>query len=76
MNLFRNPRCRLWFIGLDLNKAVSRKIDIQHEVQNFMDLLNSMATTQNIYVEGMSVRISILSAVDFNLRRAIKIVAC
>ncbi|KAL3985720.1 Poly(A) polymerase central domain family protein [Acanthocheilonema viteae] len=51
----QNPRCRLWFIGLDLNKAVSRKIDIQHEVQNFMDLLNSMATTQNIYVEGMSV---------------------
>uniref|UniRef100_A0A1I7VUL6 polynucleotide adenylyltransferase n=1 Tax=Loa loa TaxID=7209 RepID=A0A1I7VUL6_LOALO len=51
----QNPRCRLWFIGLDLNKTVSRKIDIQHEVQSFMDLLNSMATTQNIYVEGMSV---------------------
>ncbi|CAG9538851.1 unnamed protein product [Cercopithifilaria johnstoni] len=51
----QDPRCRLWFIGLDLNKAVSRKIDIQHEVQSFMDLLNSMATTQNIYVEGMSV---------------------
>ncbi|OZC08225.1 hypothetical protein X798_04704 [Onchocerca flexuosa] len=51
----QNPRCRIWFIGLDLNKTVSRKIDIQHEVQSFMDLLNSMATTQNIYVEGMSV---------------------
>ncbi|VDO31327.1 unnamed protein product, partial [Onchocerca flexuosa] len=43
----QNPRCRIWFIGLDLNKTVSRKIDIQHEVQSFMDLLNSMATTQN-----------------------------
>uniref|UniRef100_A0A915PLG9 polynucleotide adenylyltransferase n=1 Tax=Setaria digitata TaxID=48799 RepID=A0A915PLG9_9BILA len=51
----QNPRCRIWFIGLDLNKTVSRKIDIQHEVQGFMDLLNSMATTQNIYVDGMSV---------------------
>ncbi|VDM97987.1 unnamed protein product [Thelazia callipaeda] len=49
-----NPRCRVWFVGLDFNKAVSRKIDIQHEIQSFLDLLNNLATTQNIYVEGMS----------------------
>lgn len=55
MSTYRNPLCRVWFIGMDLNKQLSRNIDIQNEVQNFLDIVTSAAQNQNIYGEGMSV---------------------
>ncbi|VDN24222.1 unnamed protein product [Gongylonema pulchrum] len=50
-----DPVCRVWFIGLDLNKQLSRNIDIQNEVQSFLDIVTSAAHNQCIYNEGMSV---------------------
>ncbi|VDK31156.1 unnamed protein product [Gongylonema pulchrum] len=49
------PICRVWFIGLKLNKQRTKNIDIEKEVQGFVDAVTLAAKKQRIYTEGMSV---------------------
>lgn len=52
----RNPVCTVWFIGLELNKQLNKKIDVTDELRNFNDLVHRTAALNGSYDEGMQVK--------------------
>uniref|UniRef100_A0A914HHP5 Poly(A) polymerase n=1 Tax=Globodera rostochiensis TaxID=31243 RepID=A0A914HHP5_GLORO len=52
---YENPVCTLWFIGLDLNKQLSKKIDLTEELQGFTDTVYKSASVLKDFKETMRI---------------------
>jgi poly(A) polymerase len=53
---YKNPVVTLWFVGLDLNKAMKKNIDLTAEIQQFSDVVLKAASLTKSYKPTMIVR--------------------
>jgi poly(A) polymerase len=53
---YKNPIVTLWFVGLDLNKAMKKNIDLTAEIQQFSDVVLKAASLTKSFKPSMLVR--------------------